>query len=316
MKVFVTGASGLVGTRLRDELLARGHEVIALSRKARTPSGSGPFRWVQGDPREPGGWTAEAVAADAVVHLAGESVASGRWTEARKRELVVSRVDTTRNLVRAFREASQRPQVFVCASATGFYGPRGEEELREDAAPGDDFLAGLCVDWEREARRVAALDMRAVCLRFGVVLSPDGGALATMLPIFRLGLGGPLGPSDSWFPWLALEDAVGIIVFSIESQGSGPGEAARREDGAAIAGPVNAVAPGAVRMGEFARTLGRVLRRPALLPTPLFALKLALGEMGGSLVPGQHVVPQALLDAGYAFRQPTLDGALRSCLSD
>ncbi len=300
MKVFLTGASGLVGTRLRDELLARGHEVVALSRRERSPTGSGPFRWVQGDPCEPGAWTQEAAAADAVVHLAGASVASGRWTEARKRELVRSRIDSTRALVSAFRDAPHRPRVFVCASATGYYGPRGEEELAEDAPPGDDFLADLCVKWEVEARRVAALEMRVVCLRFGVILSTEGGALATMLPIFRLGLGGPLGPGASWFPWLSVEDAAGIAAFAVENE---------------IAGPVNAVAPEAARMRDFAGTLGRVLRRPALLPVPLFALQLALGEMGGSLVPGQRVVPRALADAGYDFRQPTLESALLSCLS-
>jgi uncharacterized protein (TIGR01777 family) len=300
LKIFLTGASGLVGTRLRDELLAADHEVVALSRSARTPSGSGPFRWVQGDPRAPGPWIDEAVSADAVFHLAGESVASGRWSEARKRELVRSRVDSTRVLVRAFRSAAARPELFVCASACGYYGPRGEEELTEDAAPGDDFLARLCVDWEIEARRVAALGMRVVCVRFGVVLSPRGGALARMLPIFRLGLGGPLGPASRWFPWIVEDDAAGILAFALESD---------------VAGPINAVAPEPVRMGDFSRALGRALRRPALLPVPLFALRLAMGEMGGSLVPGQKVNPAALAAAGYRFRQPTLEGALKSCLS-
>lgn len=301
MRVFVTGAAGLVGTRLREELLANDHEVVALSRSARTPTGSGPFRWVQGDPREPGPWLEEALAADAVVHLAGESVASGRWTAKRKDELIRSRVDSTRILVRAFRESERRPQSFVCASATGFYGPRGDAELAEDAAPGEDFLARLCVAWEAEARRVAALGMRVACIRFGVVLDASGGALARMLPVFRLGLGGPLGPSDRFFPWVSADDAVGILRLTVESE---------------IAGPVNAVAPEAVRMGEFARTLGRVLGRPAWAPAiPLFALRLALGEMGESLVPGQRVVPAALRAAGYTFRQPTLEAALQSCVS-
>lgn len=301
MRVFVTGAAGLVGTKLIEELLARDREVVALSRSPRSPTGSGPLRWVQGDPREPGPWTAEAAAADAVVHLAGESVASGRWTEKRRAELIRSRVDSTRILASAFREAERRPRVLVCASATGYYGPRGDEELPEDAPPGDDFLAKLCVAWEAEARRVVALGMRVVCLRFGAVISPKGGALQKMLPPFRLGLGGPLGPADRFFPWLDLDDAAGIIDFALDSD---------------LAGPVNAVAPEAIRMRALARTLGAVLGRPAFFPVPLFAMKLALGEMAGSLFPGQRVVPNALSQAAYPFRQPTLEGALESCLSD
>jgi len=273
--------------------------VVALSRQARTPTGSGPFRWVQGDPREHGAWTEAAVAADAVVHLAGESIAGGRFTEARKRELSRSRIDSTRALVAALRSADARPRVLVCASATGYYGARAEEVLCEGADAGDDFLARLCIEWEKEARRVVALGMRVVCLRFGVVLGREGGALARMLGAFRLGLGGPLGPPDRFFPWIGLDDAAGVVEFALSSE---------------IAGPVNAVAPEAVRMGEFARTLGRVLRRPAWLPIPLFALKLALGDAAEALVPGQRVIPLALRDAGYRFRQPELEGALRSSL--
>lgn len=297
-RVFVTGASGLVGTRLRDELLARGHEVVALSRRARAPTGAGPFRWVQGDPGEAGPWLDEALAADAVVHLAGEPIAAGRWTAKRRAELVHSRVDSTRLLVRAFRESPRRPKLLVCASACGIYGSRGEEELAEDAGPGEDFLARLCVAWEAEARRVAAFGMRVVCTRFGVVLSREGGALARMLPIFRAGLGGPLGPRDRFFPWVALDDVAGALAFAIDSD---------------LAGPVNVVAPESVRMGAFAKTLGRVLQRPAVLPVPLFVLKGVLGEMAEALVPGQHVVPAALARAGYAFRQPRLEGTLRRC---
>ena len=297
MRVFVTGASGLVGSSLCSELAAEGHEVVGLSRSSRN---RGPIRWRVGDPTEQGEWTQEAGTADAVVHLAGESVASARWTEARKRELVRSRIDSTRNLVDAFASSSDRPRVFVCASAAGYYGARGEEELVETSPPGDDFLARLCVDWEAEAERASLYRIRVVHLRFGVVLGRDGGALATMLPIFRLGLGGPLGPPRRWFPWLALDDAVGLLRFGIEGE---------------VSGPLNGVGPTPVRMGEFARTLGRVLGRPAFLPVPEVALKLALGEMGGSLIPGQKIVPQVATRAGYAFRHDTLESALRSELS-
>ena len=300
MRVFITGGSGLVGTRLREELLAADHEVVALSRGARTPTGHGPFRWVQGDALEPGPWLEEAVAADAVVHLAGESIAGGRWTSRRKEALISSRVDTTKILVRAFRESERRPRVLVCASAVGFFGSRGDEELTEESAPGDDFLARLCVAWEAEARRVAALGMRVACVRFGAVLSPGGGAMSRMLPVFRLGLGGPLGPADRFFPWIGEADAAGVLHFALTEE--------------SVAGPVNAVVPEPVRMGAFAKTLGALLHRPALFPVPLFALQLAMGEMGSALVAGQRVLPAALLEAGYAFREPSLEAALGSCI--
>lgn len=297
MKLFVTGASGLVGSRLCADLSSAGHAVTGLSRRPRT---GGP-EWVLGDAGESGPWTERASAADAVFHLCGESIAEGRWTRARKRALLRSRVDSTRVLVEALAASDQRPRVLVCASACGYYGARGEEELAESSPPGSDFLADLCRAWEAEADRAEGLGMRVVKVRFGVVLSARGGALAKMLPIFRLGLGGPLGPGRRWFPWLADSDAAGLMRFALERE---------------ISGPVNAVAPGAVRMGEFAATLGRVLRRPAVLPLPGVALRLALGEMGGSLTPGQRVVPQAALEAGYRFESPTLEAALAAAVSE
>jgi uncharacterized protein (TIGR01777 family) len=295
LRLFVTGASGLLGRALSSEL-AQEHEVVGLSRAAQE---SDDVSWVLGDPREPGPWTQEACAADAVVHLAGESVAAARWTRSRKRELVRSRVDSTRHLVDAFASSQRRPRVFACASACGYYGDRGEEELRESSPPGRGFLAELCVEWEAEADRAADHGIRVVKIRFGAVLSRNGGALAQMLPIFRLGLGGPLGPARRWFPWLAEADAVGLLRLAIEGD---------------VSGPLNGVAPSPVRMGEFAKTLGRVLHRPALLPVPEIALAIAFGEMGSSLVPGQRVRPEAALRAGYEFRQPSLESALRSQL--
>lgn len=292
----MTGASGLIGSDLCADLLADGHDVTGLSRRPR----SGGPAWVTGDASEAGGWTDAACAADAVFHLSGESVAEGRWTRARKQVLVRSRIDSTRTLVDAFQAAESRPSVLVCASACGYYGPRGEEELSESSAPGSDFLSRLCVDWEAEASRAEALGIRVVKIRFGVVLSGRGGALTKMLPIFRLGLGGPLGPSDRWFPWVCESDTLGLLRFALEHE---------------ISGPLNAVSPGSARMGEFAASLGRVLRRPAFLSVPEVVLTLALGEMGGSLIPGQHVLPRAALDAGYAFREPTLEGALRSAVT-
>ena len=304
MHVFVTGATGLIGRQLCARLVADGHAVTALSRSAPGPEAArtsepAALRLVRGDPAESGGWTMELGDADVVFHLAGASVAGGRWTAARKRELRASRIDSTRALVAAFEASGQPPKAFICASAVGYFGPRGEESLTETSAPGSDFLAQLCIDWEAEAARAEALGVRTVSLRFGLVMSGAGGALASMLPIFKLGLGGPLGPADRWFPYIGNDDALGLCHLAMESD---------------LRGPVNVVAPEPARMGEFARTLGGVLRRPAILPMPLWALRLALGELGESMAPGQRVEPTRALAAGYAFREPTLERALRAAL--
>jgi uncharacterized protein (TIGR01777 family) len=303
MRVFVTGATGLVGSALCTELLRLGYEVTALSRKP--PAGSrASLDWVIGDPAVPGSWQAEIDGACAIVHLAGESIAGGRWTRARKARLVASRVDSTRLIGQTIASCTNPPEVWVNASATGYYGMRGEQWLAEDAAPGDDFLARLCCDWEAAALERGSETLRVVCLRFGVVLSARGGALAKMLPPFRLGLGGPVGPSDRWFPWIHESDAVGLLVHAIQSSNDGP----------PLRGPLNAVAPGAVRMGEFAVAIGAVLGRPARLPVPLGLLRIALGEFADLLSPGQRVRCKAAQASGYEFAQPTLDSALRACL--
>jgi hypothetical protein len=303
VRIFITGASGLIGSGLCPVLLASGHEVVALSRNL-AAGGSATHvsgvRWVRGDPCEPGSWTSELAAADAVFHFAGAPVAGGRWTPERKRELVRSRIESTRVLVDALKsrgsgESGER--VLLCASAAGYYGPRGEEVLTESSTAGSDFLAQLCVDWEAEAARAGQLGVRNVQLRFGVVLSKRGGALCSMLPIFKLGLGGPLGPAERWFPWVAEDDAIDLCRFALEEP---------------LWGPLNVVSPGSCRMGEFTRTLGRTLHRPALVPAPLWALRLVLGEFADSLSPGQRVEPAAALEAGYVFRYSDLDAALEA----
>jgi hypothetical protein len=250
--------------------------------------------------------------ARALVHLAGESIAAGPWTVPRKARLVDSRVESTRLLVRAAAKAQERPELLVCASATGIYGPRGEEELSESSKPGHDFLAGLCRDWEAAAREAEGVGLGVVCVRFGVVLSGRGGALARMLTPFKLGVGGPLGPKGNWFPWIHEDDAVGLLRFVLHSAFPDLVESDMR--GNPLDGPVNAVAPEAVRMGEFAATLGRVLRRPALIRVPVPALRLALGELADGLSPGQKVRPEKALAAGYRFQHPELEDALRACL--
>lgn len=299
MRVFVTGASGLLGASLCEALLERGDEVVALSRSERASSRSGE-RWVAGDVASDGDWQQAVSGCDAVVHLAGESIGGGRWNAARKRRLVESRVESARAVVRAIEGAEAKPRVLLSASATGYYGSREEELLREDSAPGDDFLSKLCRDWEAAAFAAEPLGLRVVALRFAVVVSRRGGALENMALPFKLGVGGPIGPKARWFPWVHQRDAVGLVLHALD-----------RED---IAGPLNVVAPGAIRMGEFAKTLGRALRRPALIPTPLFAVRLPLGEFAEYVSPGQHVSCERALEAGYAFAFPELEDALRDCV--
>lgn len=297
MRVFVTGATGLIGQRLVKELTDGGHEVRALSR--RSHRGQGSLRWVAGDPARTGEWSRAVDGCDAVVHLAGEPIADKRWTAEQKRRLVDSRVKSGHHIAEAIARASAPPSVLVSASAVGYYGSRGDEELTEEAKPGDDFLARLCVDWEAAAREAASEKTRVTCVRIGIVLDPDGGALAKMLPPFRLGIGGPIGPSDRWFPWVHAADVVGVVRHALQKP---------------VAEVLNAVAPEPVTMGGFAAALGRALRRPALLPVPIPALRLLLGEFAEHLSPGQKVVPAATLASGYAFRFPTLEGALADCV--
>ena len=297
MRVFVTGAKGLIGQRLCRELLEDGHEVVALSRKPQEGDG---IEWVQGDATGPGDWQRALDGCDAVINLAGESVAGRRWSAARKRVLVASRVETTNHLVDAIAAAKSPPRSLVSASAVGFYGPRGGTLLREDAAPGRDFLARLCVDWEAAAAGAQRHGVRVVCLRFGVVLSRRGGALAAMKAPYRLGLGGAIGSKGNWFPWVHDDDAVGLTRHALE---------------ASWAGPVNVVSPAVVTMGEFARELGRAMYRPILGQVPLPLARLALGEFAYSISPGQKVHPAVAERVGYAFSKALLRDALAECLA-
>jgi uncharacterized protein (TIGR01777 family) len=301
-RVFVTGATGLLGARLCEVLLAAGAEVTALSRRTGASGLPEGVRVVQGDASTTGAWLEELDGQQAVVHLAGEPVVGPRWTAARKAALVASRVEGAARIAAAIRGASAPPEVLVCASASGFYGSRGDELLDETAQPGDDFLARLCVDWERAAFSAASEQTRVVALRFGVILSRRGGALARMRPIFRLGLGGPLGPASRFFPWVHEDDALGLVRLALAG---GPG---------ALRGPVNVVSPEPTRMGEFARAMGRTLGRPAVLPVPLPLLRLGLGEAATGMVPGQRIVPRAALEAGYGFAFAGIDAALGDLL--
>jgi len=295
MRVFLTGASGLLGGLLIDRLLARGDEVRGLSRRPPASSRAG-LTWIAGDVNSAGEWQRHLEGTDAVVHLAGESLAARRWTARQKERIQHSRVAATRNLVGAIAAATARPRALISASGVHIYRTGSDEELDEGAPTGSGFLAELCWQWEAEAGRATDAGARVVYLRMGVVLSRRGGALPRMRTAFSLFVGGPLGDPGAWFPWVHEDDAVGLILHALEGHG--------------LAGPVNVVAPEPVRMRDFARGLGRALHRPALLPVPALALRLLLGEMSSVVNPGLKVVPRAALAAGYRFAFPALDDAL------
>ncbi len=303
MRVAVTGATGLIGRALVKALQGRGDEVVALSRdpgRARQALGDGVEAHAWPNPTGAPPPEAALAGADAVVHLLGEPVAQ-RWTAQAKESIRGSRTDGTRSLVQGLLALApdQRPGTLVSQSASGFYGPHGDEQLTEDAPAGADFLASVVVGWEGEAMR-AASDLRVALTRTGVVLSPEGGALAKMLPFFRLGIGGPVAGGRQYVPWIHLDDVVGAMLFCL--------------DDAQAAGPVNLAAPSPVTNAELSRTLGRVLKRPAVLPVPAIALKLLYGEMAEIVVTGQRAVPARLLQLGYGFRHPDLEAALRDVL--
>jgi hypothetical protein len=300
MKVALTGASGFLGPLFVQRLLERGHTVHVLARDVkralgRLPQGvSGSF-FDATTPLSPDALEG----AEAVVHLAGEPVAQ-RWTEAARRRIRDSRVVGTRLLVEALRAAGT-VRHFVSASAIGYYGAdRGAEPLTESSAPGEDFLAGVCRAWEAEAMEAAAAGIRTVVPRIGVVLHPEGGALKQMLPLFRLGLGGRMGSGRQYLSWVHREDTVGLLLFALEQPG--------------LSGPMNVTAPEPATNADFSRALGAALHRPAVVPVPSFALKLAVGQMSEAVLGGQRVLPQRAQEAGYRFQYPTLPETLRSLL--
>ncbi len=298
MKIIISGASGLTGKALVSMLRAQGHSVARLVRPGSVLS-PGDIAW---DPMAATIDVSTMEGADAVVHLSGARIDGGRWTPARKAELRSSRIDTTRVLVDALASLRQKPRVFVSASAIGCYGDRGDEILTESSAIGTDFLSLLVRDWEAEAARAELSGIRSVSLRFGVILSNEGGALPQMVMPFKFGLGGRLGSGKQWMSWIALEDAVGIICSAIANEN--------------LAGPLNVVAPNPLTNAGFTRIAATVLHRPAIFAAPAFALRIALGEMAGALLlASQRVMPERLLAAGYAFRLPEIETALRAILA-
>jgi uncharacterized protein (TIGR01777 family) len=306
MRVFVTGGTGLVGTRLVGRLLARGDQAVVLTRRYQAARQSlGPnVDLLEGDPTQPGPWTERLDDCDAAVHLAGENVFARRWNAEFKKRLVDSRVLSARNVAAALakkpKRADGQPKVLVSASAVGYYGPRGDEELTEESPPGSDFLANLCVEWEKAARGAEPAGVRSAWVRVGVVLDREGGALAKLLPPFKMFAGGPVGSGKQYMPWVHHEDVVGLFLLAL--------------DNPACAGPLNGTAPSPVTNAEFSKALGRALHRPAFVPTPGFALRLLLGEAAMIVITGQRVVPKRALALGYTFRYPQLDAALAQIL--
>ena len=312
MKILVTGSTGLVGTALVKALSQEGHTLCRLLRPQSVVAGGTKTGFdVPWNPAT-GELEGAAAGADAVVNLAGASIAGGRWTAARKKLLATSRVDATRQLVTAVGRLAPPPKVFVSASAVGYYGNRGDEELTEESASGNDFLAGVCRAWEEEAAKAERHGMRVVQLRFGIILAKQGGALQKMLPPFRMGVGGRLGSGQQWMSWVTLADVVRVIQFALE------GSAMRGATGVAPlrSGALNVVAPQPVRNVEFTRALAKELRRSAIFPAPAFALRLVLGEMAEALLlSSQRVLPKKLEQAGYNFLHPELGGALAAVLA-
>lgn len=300
MQIVVAGATGFIGRSLCAALTDGGHRVIALARdpakaSGKFPAGTQILAW---DMKKPGEWQRAVGESEAVVNLAGESIAAQRWTPAFKQRLVSSRIETTRAIVEAIR-AAERPGIcLVNASAVGYYGDRGDAVVTEQTPPANTFLGQLSVDWEAEARQAEKAGARVVLLRIGIVLGEGGGALEKMVTPFRLFIGGPLGSGRQWFPWIHRDDVVGMIVWALENP--------------QVRGPLNVTAPNPVTMREFARTLGRVLHRPSFAPAPGFALKLLLGEFAGSLLTGQRAIPEAAQRLGYQWKYPDLEGALRA----
>ncbi len=298
MKILITGGTGFVGTALAGRLLAKGHQVtVTSSRESSNPDLHPSLTYLVADTSKQGNWQKLVAEQDVLVNLAGRSIFH-LWTTRYKEEIRNSRILTTRNLVEAIPENSK--QVLLNASAVGFYGDGGDSEKDESAPSGNGFLAEVCREWEREAKKADRKGVQVVVMRFGVVLGTNGGAIASMKMPFEMGLGGPIGNGRQWFPWIHLEDLIQALLFLLAKQG--------------CQGVYNFVAPGMVRQKEFAATLGRFLRRPAIMPAPSWLMKLTLGEFGKSLIQGQKVVPKALLQQGYQFIYPELQPAMQEIL--
>lgn len=300
MKLVVTGATGFIGSALCSRLLQRGHNLTLLTRHT-PPDASTPAKtWRHWTPGTPGDWEASLDGADGVINLVGEPIAARRWTEGQKRRIRSSRIEATQSIVDGIAKAQRKPLFLLNGSAVGYYGPHGDEIVTEETAPGTDFLSSVCLAWEEEAKKAEPIGLRVLRLRTGIVLAPGGGALAKMVPPFKLFVGGPLGSGAQWMSWIHLEDEIDLILHLIENPQT--------------AGPVNATAPNPVKMKDFCQTLGKVMGRPSWAPVPDFALRLKFGEMADMLLTGQRAVPIAAQKLGYQFHYANLSDALQACM--
>jgi uncharacterized protein len=298
MKVAITGATGFVGSKLVEKLLAQGDEVLVLTRNASQAQSKFPrAQVVQYRPLETGEWQKSIEGCDAVVNLAGEPIAEKKWTPEQKKIILESRELGTQKIVEAIAQANNKPQVLISASAIGYYGVSETASFDETSPAGSDFLAEICQKWEAAAQTAA---IRTIVLRFGIVLGNNGGALAKMLPAFKMFMGGPIGTGNQWFSWVQVDDVVAMILVALKD--------------ASMSGTFNATAPQPVKMKDFCGQLGNVMSRPSWMPVPGFVLETMLGEGAMVVLDGQQVVPQGLLDRGFKFQYPELSVALRACL--
>jgi uncharacterized protein (TIGR01777 family) len=300
LKLVISGASGFIASALSNRLLSAGHKLVLLTSSPPRDSSSAEKRWLHWTPGVQGVWERALEGVDGIINLAGEPLAALRWSARRKRKILQSRIDSTRSLVTAIGKITAKPKFLINASAIGYYGTHGDETLTEESAPGRDFLASVCSQWEQEAIKAVPLGCRVVLLRSGIVLGRGGGALAKMVGPFKFFVGGPVGSGKQWMSWIHIEDEVELIRFLIENDNAH--------------GPINATAPNPVTNGEFCRTLGQVMKRPSWLGAPAPALQLLLGEMATILLNGQKVLPAAAQKLGYAFKHPSLRETLQDCL--
>jgi len=298
MKILITGGTGFVGTQLTFRLIQDGNEVTILTRSGKHPEQTAPgISYLHGDPTRKGPWQEAVKEHDAVINLAGALIFS-RWTGDRKKAIRESRVNTTRNIVEGIPSHPEKKIILLSASAVGYYGFCGDEELTEASPPGNDFLARLTIEWEGEALKAAAKGARVLTTRFGIVLGEKGGALSQMIPLFRRYIGGPIGSGKQWFSWIHITDLAEVFAFLLKHP--------------EVSGPVNVCSPHPVRNRDLAKALGSALHKPSFIPAPGFMVKLVLGEFGSVILKGQRVIPKKLVDNGFVFQYADIHQALRS----